>query len=164
MFYIAKMHRLFIIIMLPLIFSECKHDNNKNQSSQNEQSVTEKEQKNNNKLNTLKINGVTLQVEIAQDEASLQKGLMFREDLPENVGMLFVFPFQRILSFWMRNTFIPLDIAFINENGIIVDIQKMAPLDETKNYISQAPALYALEVNEGWCKKNNVKVGDKVVF
>jgi uncharacterized membrane protein (UPF0127 family) len=115
-------------------------------------------------LHTITINGVPLKVEIAQDPETRTHGLMFREDMPEDEGMLFVFSEQRILSFWMRNTFIPLDIAFINSEGIIVDIQRMEPLDESKQYLSSAPALYALEVNAGWFEKHNVKAGGKVSF
>ena len=89
---------------------------------------------------------------------------MNREELPENQGMLFVFESTRILSFWMRNTFIPLDIAFIDDAGKIVDIQRMEPLDESKSYTSAAPALYALEVNAGWFAKNTIKVGGMVSF
>jgi len=78
--------------------------------------------------------------------------------------MLFVFESSRVLSFWMRNTFIPLDIAYIDAAGVIVDIQRMEPLDESKQYISAAPALYALEVNAGWFEKNGVKVRSTVQF
>lgn len=113
---------------------------------------------------TITIDGVKLQVEIVQDAESRQHGLMNREQLPENQGMLFVFESTRILSFWMRNTFIPLDIAFIDDAGKIVDIQRMEPLDESKSYISAAPALYALEVNAGWCEKHGIKVGSLVAF
>ena len=115
-------------------------------------------------LHVIRINDVNLQVEIAQTEEAASLGLMFRDNLPENQGMLFVFPNQRILSFWMRNTFIALDIAFIDETGVIVDIQRMEPLDETKNYISAAAALYALEVNAGWFEKHGIKVGATVKF
>lgn len=115
-------------------------------------------------LYTIRINDQPLQVEIAQTQEAASLGLMFRESLPEDQGMLFVFPRQQILSFWMRNTFIPLDIAFIDEAGVIVDIQRMAPLDESIHYISAAPALYALEVNAGWFEKRGIKVGAKVKF
>ncbi len=115
-------------------------------------------------LPTIIIDNITLNIEIAQDENTRALGLMHRQSLPENQGMLFVFESTRILSFWMRNTFIPLDIAFIDENGKIVDIQTMAPLDETKQYVSAAPALYALEVNAGWFKRNSLSVGSTVTF
>lgn len=115
-------------------------------------------------LPTITIDGVTMAVEIVQDIEARQHGLMNREQLPENQGMLFVFETTQILSFWMRNTFIPLDIAFITEAGEIVDILRMEPLDESKSYISSKPALYALETNAGWFESNGVKVGGTVVF
>ncbi len=113
---------------------------------------------------SLKIDGISLEIEIVQDAESRQLGLMYREELAENLGMLFVFESTQILSFWMRNTFIPLDIAFIDAAGVIVDIQRMEPLDESKHYISAAPALYALEANAGWFEKNGIKVRSQVQF
>ncbi|MFQ5675950.1 MAG: DUF192 domain-containing protein [bacterium] len=113
---------------------------------------------------SITIDGVDIEVEIVQDAKSRQLGLMYRDELAENRGMLFVFESPQILSFWMRNTYIPLDIAFIDANGVIVDIQHMEPLDESINYISSAPALYALEVNAGWFEKNNLKTGSQVQF
>ncbi len=115
-------------------------------------------------LPTISIDGVTMEVEIVQDLEARQHGLMNREQLPDNQGMLFVFDTTQILSFWMRNTFIPLDIAFITEAGEIVDILRMEPLDESKSYISSKPALYALETNAGWFEANGIKVGGTVVF
>jgi len=92
------------------------------------------------------------------------RGLMYRESLPQDQGMLFVFPAAQIQSFWMRNTFIPLDIAFISSEGIIVDIQHMKPVDESVLYTSSAPALYALEVNAGWFASHGIEVGASVKF
>jgi uncharacterized membrane protein (UPF0127 family) len=115
-------------------------------------------------LYTLQIEGIPLYVEIAQDPASLEEGLMFRQKLPEDHGMLFVFPYPQELSFWMRNTYIALDIAFIDEAGVIVDIQHMAPIDESQHYVSRSSALYALEVNGGWFERHRITVGARVVF
>jgi uncharacterized membrane protein (UPF0127 family) len=64
----------------------------------------------------------------------------------------------------MRNTFVPLDIAFMDATGVIVDIQQMQPLDETRSYVSTFPALYAIEVNQGWFKRHGIEVGDRVIF
>jgi len=109
------------------------------------------------------INGDTLLVEIAVKTEDREKGLMQRQYLPDNAGMLFVFEYSHTLSFWMKNTEIPLSIAYIDENWKIVDIQKMKPLDEN-SYESKFPAKYALEVNQGWFENHNVKVGDKIDF
>lgn len=134
--------------------------NGENQKAASAKSADE--QRSNNLF--IKIEGISLEVEIVQDTESRQLGLMYREELGENLGMLFVFESTQVLSFWMRNTFIPLDIAFIDAAGVIVDIQRMEPLDESKQYISAAPALYALEVNAGWFEKNGVNRGSKVQF
>jgi len=106
---------------------------------------------------------VEVRVEVADDLAEQAKGLMDRTAVGENRGMLFVFPEERELSFWMKNTLIPLSIAFIDSEERIVDIQDMKPLDdEPPNYVSAEPAQYALEVNQGFFEKRGVKVGDRV--
>ncbi|MDX1395105.1 MAG: DUF192 domain-containing protein [Gemmatimonadota bacterium] len=111
----------------------------------------------------IRVAGIEIQVEIADDEAERSKGLMFRESLPENGGMLFVYESARPLGFWMRNTLIPLDIAYIDEQGRIVDIQSMEPGDETTHW-SSSDAMYALEMNVGWFEANEITVGDLVEF
>ena len=118
----------------------------------------------NNRLQRITINGAPLFVETAQTDTERQRGLMFRENLPPDQGMLFVFPAAQIQSFWMRNTFIPLDIAFISSEGAIVDIQQMKPVDESILYTSRAPALYALEVNAGWFAAHQIDLGARVNF
>ena len=87
---------------------------------------------------------------------------MFRESLGKDSGMLFVFNEDGEKSFHMKNTTIPLDIAFINEEGIIESIKQLEPLN-TKRISSDFNILYALEVNQGWFEENGVKVGDKVL-
>ncbi|MBV9452741.1 MAG: DUF192 domain-containing protein, partial [Rubrobacter sp.] len=104
---------------------------------------------------------VEVKVEIADDPAKRQKGLMERTALAENAGMLFVFNREQQLSFFMKNTLIPLSIAYIDGGGRIVDIQDMQPLDETP-HPSAAPARYALEVNQGFFREHDVEVGDTV--
>jgi len=111
----------------------------------------------------IKVGGVEALVEIADDEAERSKGLMFRESLPENEGMLFVYEAARSLGFWMRNTLIPLDIAYIDDQGRIIDIQQMEPRDETTHW-SKGDAMYALEMNVGWFEAHHVVVGDLVEF
>ena len=75
--------------------------------------------------------------------------------------MLFVFSKDQVLSFWMRNTYLPLSIAYLDASGEIVDIQDMQPLDETA-HPSAKPARYALEVNQGWFKRHSVLVGQQI--
>ena len=103
-----------------------------------------------------------LDLEIPSTPEAFSAGLMFRESLGKDSGMLFIFKEAGEKSFHMTNTTIPLDIAFINENGIIESIKELKPLDET-HIFSDAKVLYAIEVNRGWFTENNVQVGDKVL-
>ena len=106
---------------------------------------------------------VRVRVEVADDIFEQARGLMYRTALGENRGMLFAYPEERELSFWMKNTQIPLSIAFIDSERRIIDIQDMKPLDdEPPSYVSAEPAQYALEVNQGFFERRGVKVGDRV--
>ena len=104
---------------------------------------------------------IPVQVEIADTDAERQTGLWGRPTLAEDAGMLFVFDQEQPLSFWMKDTLIPLSIAYISAEGRIVDIQDMPPLDETP-HPSAEPAQYALEVNQGFFAERGVAVGDTV--
>jgi uncharacterized membrane protein (UPF0127 family) len=105
---------------------------------------------------------VRLRVEIADDVSEQTRGLMYRTALAEDRGMLFIFPHEEIRSFWMKNTLIPLSIAYLNSEGRIVDIQDMKPLDDDlPHYVSAEPARYALEVNQDFFEEHGVKVGDR---
>lgn len=104
---------------------------------------------------------IRLDVEIAASERDRQKGLMYRTSLPHNSGMLFVFEKEKRLSFWMKNTYIPLDIAFIDSHGVIKDIYQMRPLDTSVFYNSSTEVRYALEVNQWWFEKNGISAGSK---
>ena len=99
----------------------------------------------------LRWNGGTATVNVALAKTARQKsrGLMFIRNLPENDGMLFLYERDAHRSFWMRNTYVPLDIAYFDEKGHLVSIAKGRPLDETP-LPSAGPARYVLEVNEGW--------------
>ena len=103
-----------------------------------------------------------LDLEIPSTPEAFSAGLMFRESLGKDSGMLFIFKEAGEKSFHMTNTTIPLDIAFINQDGIIESIKELKPLDET-HVFSDAKVLYAIEVNRGWFTENNVQVGDKVL-
>jgi hypothetical protein len=101
----------------------------------------------------------TVVAELAATEEERAQGLMFRDDLPDGTGMLFVFPEQSVRSFWMQDTYVALDIAFIDTDFRIVDIQQMEPLS-TDRHESPAPVMYALEVPLGWFAEHGVEVGD----
>jgi uncharacterized membrane protein (UPF0127 family) len=104
---------------------------------------------------------VEVEVEVADDTEEMARGLMERTTLAEDAGMLFVYPEERELSFWMKDTLIPLSIAFMDSEGRIVDIQDMKALDDTPpHYASAEPARYALEVNKGFFDERGVEVGD----
>lgn len=109
-------------------------------------------------------NGEThmLHVEVVSKPAEVQKGLMFRHELPEDQGMLFVFGQEGERSFWMKNTYIPLDMLFIRADGTVQSIHKNAvPLD-TSIIHSGGPAQFVLEVNAGVADKLGAKAGDKL--
>lgn len=117
----------------------------------------------------IKIGSKIIQVEIAKTPDQHQYGLMNRNSLPENNGMLFIFENEQTLSFWMKNTFIDLSIAYIDKNKQIVDIQEMKATNQMMvgdlpSYPSAKPALYALEMNKDWFKKNKIKIGQKFNF
>lgn len=111
----------------------------------------------------LDVGGVTVTAEIADTPALRERGLMERDSLPENHGMLFVYPDERDLSFWMRNTPLALDIAFIDRAGTIVNIETMRPNDD-ESTVSSRPAMFALEMEAGWFEANGVEPGVRVGF
>lgn len=102
-----------------------------------------------------------LQVEVASTPEERRRGLMSRRSLAPDGGMLFVFPEDSRSAFWMKDTFIPLSIAFISADGRVIDIQDMTPLDETLHY-SPEPYRFAVEANQGWFAAHGVQAGDSV--
>jgi uncharacterized membrane protein (UPF0127 family) len=109
------------------------------------------------------IKNETLFVEIAITPEARSRGLMFRDSLPETHGMLFIFESEATHPFWMKNTTIPLSIAFINSKNIIVDVQDMQPLS-TNGHSSRFPCLYALEANQNWFSTHHIRIGDNVLM
>lgn len=103
---------------------------------------------------------VTAQVEIADTQAAREQGLMNRTSMPQDHGMLFVFDYQANVSFWMKDTLIPLDMVFLDSNGRIVDIYKNAtPLSEDI-YRAKSPSKYVIELNGGYCDMYGIRTGD----
>ena len=109
----------------------------------------------------VKIRDIPINIELANTFESRQRGLMKRSSLPNDGGMLFVFPDCTQRNFWMKNTYIPLSIAYISEDNRILNIESMFPFDESHTP-SAGPAKYALEMNQGWFRRNGVSAGDMV--
>ncbi len=107
----------------------------------------------------------TVVAEVASTQDERAKGLMYREEVPDGTGMLFVFQDNQPRSFWMANTYIALDIAYMNPSYRVVDIIAMEPLI-TDSYPSDAPAMFGLEVRQGWFEENGIAVGAqaRIVF
>lgn len=107
----------------------------------------------------------TVVAEVARTDDERAQGLMYRQEVPDGTGMLFVFQDSQVRSFWMQNTYVPLDIAFLDASLTVVDIQQMEPLS-TDFYTSKAPAMFALEVRQGWFAEMGIVVGARpeVVF
>jgi uncharacterized membrane protein (UPF0127 family) len=110
--------------------------------------------------------GDVISIEIALTQEEKANGLMGREHLPENSGMLFVFDSPQPLSFWMKNTLIPLDVLYLDEAGTIVDIKTMQPCppeeERCPSYPSGEPARYALEINGGRAQELELEIGDSL--
>ena len=109
----------------------------------------------------MQIGNKPFELEIANTEESRQTGLMRRDSMPSDHGMIFVFRNEREWSFYMKNTRIPLDIVFVDANGRIASIQQMKPYDLT-SISSPVPVKYAIELNKGAAAKAGAKVGDKL--
>ena len=102
-----------------------------------------------------------LKVELAVTEEQRERGLMFRKQMGRDDGMLFVFDEPAYQSMWMKNTLIPLSVAFLDGDGRILNILDMQP-ETLDTHTSAGPARYAIETNIGWFERNKVKAGDKV--
>jgi uncharacterized membrane protein (UPF0127 family) len=113
-------------------------------------------------VTTVTIKGHALVVEVAATPRSRQCGLSKRSVLDANQGMLFVYPEANVRTFWMKNTWIPLSIAFLDDSGTIINIETMSPAQTRQRYRSSSPATYALEVNQGWFRWHGVEAGDRV--
>ena len=107
---------------------------------------------------SVSVGGHSVQIEVAADPESRALGLMNRDSMPVDHGMLFVYPDEAPRSFWMKNTWIPLSIAYADKTGKIVKIANMTPYQE-RPVPSLYPAKYALEVNQGWFEEHEIETG-----
>ena len=115
-----------------------------------------------NTLFPLQVGSAHLNVKLAVNDKERSRGLMHIKSLPDQEGMLFAFKEEQQLSFWMKETFIPLDIAYISSDGIIREIYPLYPHNYTSVSSMREDLMYALECNQDWFKKNNVRVGDSL--
>jgi uncharacterized membrane protein (UPF0127 family) len=143
------------VVFLVLLLAGCASDNAEKKASSGTSDL---------RTVTIDASGgkkVEVRVEMADDPFERARGLMYRTALGEDRGMLFVFQKDQPLSFWMKNTRIPLSIAYIDSEGRITDLLDMKPLDDKPpHYVSSEPVRYALEVNQGFFDENGVEVGD----
>ena len=102
-----------------------------------------------------------IQAQVAQDFEQRQIGLMWRKDMPQNEGMLFVFEQASVQCFWMRNTLLPLTAAFVADDGTIVNLVDMKPQSDD-SHCSKKPVRFVLEMNRGWFAKKGIKEGSKL--
>jgi uncharacterized membrane protein (UPF0127 family) len=102
-----------------------------------------------------------IRAEVAADMSIRSRGLMFRKSLAPNAGMVFVFDEASLHCMWMKNTLIPLSVAFLDDNGTIINIENMAPQTED-THCAARPARYALEMDRGWFAARGIKPGTKL--
>ncbi|MEO7932052.1 MAG: DUF192 domain-containing protein [Chthoniobacterales bacterium] len=114
------------------------------------------------KTSQLTIGKEKVTAEIADTPETMQTGLMYRRTMPDDHGMIFVFPELRRASFWMHNTNLPLDIAYLDRTGRVREIHAATPLDDTPIPSATADMAYALEMNQGWFQKHGLKPGVSV--
>ncbi|HEX3059992.1 MAG TPA: DUF192 domain-containing protein [Usitatibacter sp.] len=113
------------------------------------------------KTSQVKVAGHPLKVELAIEEPQRLQGLMYRKTLGKEDGMLFIFDEPGYHSIWMKNTLIPLSVAFVDKDGVILNIADMEP-QTLDSHMAAGPAVYAIETNRGWYADKKVKAGDKV--
>lgn len=155
------MKHLVILIFLTGLFFSCKEQSSKIVTPADPIFTKEAEGY------LIKANGDTLQlldIEIADDDFQRETGLMYRNSMQDNQGMLFIFPKEEYRSFYMKNTRIPLDLIFLDENYIAVDFQEnVAPMSEM-SLPSKVPAQYVLEINANLSEKLTFEIGDRLVL
>ena len=102
-----------------------------------------------------------IDAQVAATPEQRMTGLMFRQDMPQHEGMLFVFEYASQQCFWMKNTLLPLSVAFIDDDGTIVNLDEMQP-QTLNSHCSAKPVRYVLEMNQGWFARKGIKAGQKI--
>ncbi len=141
----------YFLVLLPLFFTACSEEDT---ISANPLPVTA--------WFPVRIDEVAIEVQLALSPAEQSKGLMYRESLPEDSGMIFPYRQPRQMSFWMANTPLPLDIAFFDSEGILLEIHHMHPFDTTRTRSNTDQAQYALEMAAGWYQEKGILPGARL--
>lgn len=150
---VVKVSVFFIVITSFLLLSACsKAKSPKKQMKSNESE---------NKIEIV-IKGNKIKVEVANSPEQRALGLMFRKDMDWDSGMLFIFEREGIYPFWMKFTQIPLSIAYLDRDNVIIDILEMVPNQEVIRYSPSVPFIAALEMNQGWFMKHSINIGDTI--
>lgn len=105
---------------------------------------------------------VEIKVEVAERGAERMRGLMFRKNMPEEAGMIFLMEDHSVHHFWMHNTCIPLDMLFVDKDGVIVGIEENVPTMNDNTYSVPCPSSYVIEVNAGYCRRHGIVAGQKI--
>lgn len=150
----SKVFWILILAALWGFFGACGQHQSTSSSSQPKPTYLPEE--------PMKVGEKTITVEVAKAPYDRARGLMFRDTIPEDHGMLFVFDYPDYHRFYMKNTRIPLTIAFITEDGRIISLHDMEPFSEEARHFPKEKALYALEMNQGWFERNNVAPGTHI--
>jgi uncharacterized membrane protein (UPF0127 family) len=138
----------FLALAAALLFASCSKDGKSGSSPDT--------------LFDQKAGAVLFAAKVAVNDGEKMRGLMGVTSMPENEGMIFVSDIPHMASFWMKNTLIALDIAFVDPEGKILQISPMYPHNEVPVRSTSSNVLYCLEMNQGWFAKNGVKVGDRL--
>lgn len=137
--------------------------NNKTLKKLIHESVEDMFNKNISRLHNASVDGIPIKIQIVDDEAGRKKGLMFRQNMPKDEGMLFIHDAPDLCGYYMKNTYIPLSIAYADDEGTIFQIEDLNPGDLT-SVMSIQPALYVLEMNQGWFESNDILIGSIIEF
>ena len=163
------MKSLYTLLISIVLLTACQNDNKSNSPVNNQETNNEEyhdftKEGNLTIIDTLEHIKAKFDIELAKDSYERETGLMYRKTMKDNQAMLFIFEYENPRYFWMKNTYIPLDIIYINANKQIVNIAKNAkPLDE-KSLSSKLPAMYVLEIKAGLSDTYNIHIGDKVTW
>lgn len=160
---------LLVILIMAVIFNPNKERVREDRSQKNNSASTSSEPQfvRQGELSFLKADStviVKIDIEIADDDDKRERGLMYRRQMELGQGMLFIFPDEDLRSFWMRNTYLPLDILYLDAQKKIVRIhENVATLNE-RSIPSDFPAKYVVEVNAGFCALHGIRTGDQMAF